>query len=237
VVALTLQAVADVVEPGVSLAELDAVAARSIKELGARPSFLGYQPSWAPSPYPGTVCLSVNDVVVHGVPTGRVLKAGDLLSIDCGAIVGGYHGDAAISVGVGGVDPAGQRLMDVTKGCLEAAIQAARVGGRMGDIAHAVESMARGAGYGVLDGAGGHGIGTAMHEPPAVPNVGRAGRGMRLREGLTIAIEPMIHEGGEDETRLLADGWSMATADGSRAAHFEHSVAITADGPVVLTLP
>src|SRR5262245_26046242 len=145
VVALTLRAVADAAEPGISLAELDAVAARSIKELGAEPSFLGYQPRWAPTPYPGTVCLSVNDVVVHGVPNGQVLREGDLLSIDCGAIVGGYHGDAAITVAVGGVDAAGQRLMDVTRDCLEAAIRAAQPGGRMGDIGYAVESLARGA--------------------------------------------------------------------------------------------
>ncbi|MQY06118.1 Methionine aminopeptidase 1 [Actinomadura sp. RB68] len=237
VVAHALAAVQEAAEPGVSLLELDAVAARVIAKMDARPSFLGYHPGWAPIPYPGVVCLSVNDVVVHGLPDGRVLREGDLLSADCGAEVGGYHGDAAVTFAVGAADEAGKRLVDTTRLALERAIEAARPGGRMGDIAHAVERTAREAGYGVLEGCGGHGIGTAMHEDPPVPNTGRAGRGLRLREGLAIAIEPMFHEGGRDEAWTMDDGWSIATADGSRAAHFEHSLAITADGPVVLTLP
>ncbi|MFF5264231.1 type I methionyl aminopeptidase [Actinomadura viridis] len=237
VVARTLENVREAAEPGVSLAELDAVAARSIKEMDARPSFLHYHPDWSPTPYPATVCLSVNEVIVHGVPDGRVLREGDLLSVDCGAEVGGYHGDAAVTFAVGTADPAGVALMDVTRLALERAIEAARPGARMGDIGYEVERTAREAGYGILEGCGGHGIGTALHEDPDVPNVGRPGHGLLLREGLTIAIEPMFHEGGSDEAQVLGDGWSIATLDGGRAAHFEHTVAITADGPVVLTLP
>ncbi|GAA3964399.1 type I methionyl aminopeptidase [Actinomadura viridis] len=237
VVARTLENVRRAAEPGVSLAELDAVAARSIKEMHARPSFLHYHPEWAPTPYPATVCLSVNEVIVHGVPDGRVLREGDLLSVDCGAEVGGYHGDAAVTFAVGTADAAGVALMDVTRLALERAIEAARPGARMGDVGYAVERTAREAGYGILEGCGGHGIGTALHEDPDVPNVGRPGHGLVLREGLTIAIEPMFHEGGGDEAQVLRDGWSIATLDGGRAAHFEHTVAITADGPVVLTLP
>jgi methionyl aminopeptidase len=237
VVARTLQAVRDAAEPGISLAELDAVAARSIKEMNAKPSFLHYHPKWSPTPYPATVCVSVNEVIVHGIPDGSVLREGDLVSVDCGAHVGGYHGDAAITFAVGTVDAAGQRLMDVTRQALERAIEAARPGARLGDIGHAVERTARLAGYGILDGCTGHGIGTAMHEEPDVPNRGRPGRGLVLREGLTIAIEPMLIEGGHDDAVVLRDGWSIATADRSRAAHFEHSIAITEDGPLILTLP
>ncbi|GAB3961091.1 type I methionyl aminopeptidase [Actinoallomurus acanthiterrae] len=233
VVGEALRRVTDAVEPGVSLAELDAIAAACIKEHGARSNFLGYRPAWAPTPYPGVLCLSVNDVIVHGIPDRRVLKTGDILSIDCGAEVGGYHGDAAVTVPVGEVDDDARRLMETTRAALTAAIAVAVPGGRMGDIGYAVETTARP--YGLLDGVGGHGIGTAMHEEPDVPNTGRPGRGLRLREGLVIAIEPMLIEGGVDEGRTLADGWSIATADGSRAAHFEHTIAITADGPVILT--
>ncbi|MFC5754161.1 type I methionyl aminopeptidase [Actinomadura rugatobispora] len=237
VVARTLDAVEGAAEPGVSLAELDAVAARTIKELDARPSFLHYHPNWSPTPYPGTVCVSVNEVIVHGIPDGRVLRAGDLVSVDCGAELGGYHGDAAVTFAVGEADEAGRRLMDVTRLALERAIEAARPGARMGDLGHAVERTAREAGYGILEGCTGHGIGTAMHEDPEVPNIGRPGTGLVLREGLTIAIEPMFEEGGRDDAVGLRDGWSIATADGSRAAHFEHTIAVTADGPVILTLP
>jgi methionyl aminopeptidase len=233
VVGEALRRVADAAEPGISLAELDAIAAACIKEHGARPNFLGYHPFWAPMPYPGVLCLSVNDVIVHGIPDGRVLKSGDLLSIDCGAEVGGYHGDAAVTVPVGEVDDDAKLLLETTRAALTAAIAVAVPDGRMGDIGYAVETTARP--YGLLDGVGGHGIGTAMHEEPDVPNTGRPGRGLRLREGLVIAIEPMLIEGGGDEGRTLADGWSIATVDGSRAAHFEHTIAITADGPVILT--
>jgi methionyl aminopeptidase len=233
VVGATLKRVADAVEPGISLNELDAIGAACIREHGARPSFLGYHPRFAPTPYPATLCLSVNDVVVHGIPDERVLRDGDILSIDCGAEVGGYHGDAAVTVPVGQVDDAAERLMKITNEALRAAIRAAVPHARIGDVSHAVEVTARP--YGLLEGCGGHGIGTAMHEEPHVPNTGRPGRGMRLREGLVIAIEPMLIEGGGDAGRTLADGWSIATADGSRAAHFEHTIAVTADGPQILT--
>jgi methionyl aminopeptidase len=233
VVGITLRRVAGAVEPGISLAELDAIGAACIKEHGAGSSFLGYHPRFTRSPYPAVLCLSVNDVVVHGIPDARVLKDGDIVSIDCGAEVDGYHGDAAVSVPVGQVDDGAERLMKTTSEALTAAIAAAVPGARLGDVSHAVESIARP--YGLLDGCGGHGVGTAMHEDPHVPNTGRAGRGMRLREGLVIAIEPMLIEGGGDAGVTLSDGWAIATADGSRAAHFEHTIAVTADGPRILT--
>lgn len=233
VVGATLRRVAAAIRPGVRLAELDEIGAACIREHGARPSFLNYHPGSAPRPYPATLCLSVNDVVVHGIPDGRVLREGDIVSIDCGAEIGGFHGDAAVTVPVGTVDDDAVRLMDVTREALSAAIKAARPGGRLGDVSYAVQATARP--YGLLEGCGGHGIGTAMHEDPHVPNTGRPGRGIRLREGLVIAIEPMVIEGGGDAGRTLADGWSIVTADGSRAAHFEHTIAITGDGPVVLT--
>lgn len=235
VVGVTLRRVAEAAKPGVSLAELEEIGAATIGEHGARPSFLGYRPRWAPSPYPATLCLSVNDVVVHGIPGDRVLAGGDILSIDCGAELDGYHGDAAVTVPVGEVDGGATRLLAATREALAAAIAAAVPGGRLGDISHAVETAARP--YGLLAGCGGHGIGTAMHEDPHVPNTGRPGRGMRLRPGLVLALEPMLIESGRDASRTLADGWSIATADGSRAAHFEHTVAITDSGPVVLTEP
>ncbi|HEU5155382.1 MAG TPA: type I methionyl aminopeptidase [Streptosporangiaceae bacterium] len=235
VVARTLERVAQAAAPGVRPDELDAIAARSIKEHDARPSFTHYHPQWAPNPYPATLCLSVNDVVVHGIPDARPLRDGDILSIDCGAELGGFHGDAAITIPIGSVDAAATKLIEVTEQALWRGIEAAVVGNRIGDIGHAVQSVAHAAGYGILDGCTGHGIGTAMHEDPTVPNVGRPHRGLRLREGLTIAIEPMLIEGGHDDGRVLGDGWAIATADGSRAAHFEHSIAVTADGPLVLT--
>lgn len=235
VVARALAAVAAEVQPGVRLADLDALAADLIRSLGAKPSFLHYHPKWAPMPYPGVLCLSVDEAIVHGIPDGRVLREGELLSIDCGAYVEGLHGDAAVTVPVGAVDAAGARLMAQTARALDAGIAAARVGARLGDISHAVETVGRGGGYGLPIGYGGHGIGNAMHEDPHVPNTGRPGRGMPLREGLVLAIEPMLVEGGTDRTRTHRDGWTVLTADGSRAAHFEHTVAITADGPVILT--
>lgn len=233
VVARILRDVRAAAEPGVPLAELDAVAARTLKEHGATSPFLHYKPSWAPMPYPVNICVSVNEVVVHGIPKG-VLKDGDLVTVDGGARLAGYCGDAAVSFIVGTPDEAGLRLVETTRTALERAIAAAVPGNRMGDVTAAIESTARRAGYGIADGSGGHGIGTEMHEDPPVPNKGLR-RGMRLREGLTIAIEPLVTESGRDETRVLGDGWSVVTADGSRAAHFEHSIAITEDGPLVLT--
>src|SRR5439155_9788899 len=235
VVARTLAAVAGAVRPGVRLRDLDALAADTIAAQGAKPSFLGYHPSWTPTPYPGVLCLSVNDAIVHGIPDGRALREGDLLSIDCGASVDGYHGDAAITVPVGAVDEAGLRLADAAVRALAAGIAAARPGARLGDVSHAVEAVCRAGGYGIPDGLGGHGVGTAMHEDPSVPNAGRPHRGLPLREGLVIAIEPMLTEGGRSSHRTLADGWTVVTSDGSRASHAEHTIALTADGPLVLT--
>jgi methionyl aminopeptidase len=237
VVANTLRLVAAAVRPGVSLRELEEIGAACIREHGARSSFLGYLPSWAPAPYPATLCLSINEVIVHGIPGDQVLREGDLLSIDCGAEVEGYHGDSAVTVPVGNVDEAGKHLVATAEEALAAGIAAARAGGRLGDISHAVRTVTRRGGYGIPDGFGGHGVGTAMHEDPHVPNVGRPGRGLRLREGLVLAIEPMVIEGGGDGHRTREDGWSVETADRSRAAHAEHTVAVTADGPLILTAP
>jgi methionyl aminopeptidase len=204
---------------------------------GAKSSFQHYHPGWAPTPYPAVLCLSVNDAIVHGIPDDTELHDGDLLSIDCGAAIDGYHGDAAITVGVGEIDAAGRTLIDSTVRALEAGIGAAQPGARIGDISHAVEVVARAGGYGLPSGLGGHGVGTSMHEDPHVPNTGRPNRGLPLREGLVLAIEPMLLEGGRDTKRVAADGWTVLTTDGSRAAHAEHTIAITADGPVVFTAP
>lgn len=237
VVARTLAAVSDAARPGIRLAELDQLAAEVIAGLGAKPSFLGYRPRFAGTPFPAVLCLSVNEAIIHGIPDHRALRDGDLLSIDCGACVDGFHGDAAVTVPVGTVDPAGHRLAGTAAAALAAGIAAARPGGRIGDISSAIQSVCRGAGYGMPAGFGGHGVGTAVHEDPDVPNTGRPGRGLRLPEGLVIAIEPMVLEGGRDRIRLLPDGWTVVTADRSRAAHAEHTVAITAGGPVILTAP
>ena len=215
--------------PGVTLLELDALAERTIRAAGAVPSFLGYHG------FPATLCLSPNDWIVHGIPNGYALRQGDILSIDCGAIVEGYHGDAAVTVPIGEVDEAARRLIDTTERAMWAGIAQVRAGNRLSDIGHAVEQTAAGPGYGVVREYVGHGIGTRMHEEPQVPNYGRPGRGLRLEVGLTLAIEPMVNEGGP-ESRVLDDGWTVVTRDGSRSAHFEHTVAITPQGPEVLTL-
>jgi methionyl aminopeptidase len=237
VVAQTLAAVAAEAAAGVRLSELDDLAVEVIARAGAKPSFLGYQPDWAPTPFPAVLCLSVNDAIVHGIPGKARLKDGDLLSIDCGASIDGYHGDAALTVAVGQIDDQARRLRHTTEAALAAGIAQAQLGARIGDISHAIEAVAREAGYGLPRGMGGHGIGTSMHQAPDVPNTGRPGRGMVLREGLVLAIEPMLVEGGSDHCRVGADGWTVLTTDGSRAAHFEHSVALTPDGPVILTRP
>jgi methionyl aminopeptidase len=236
VVARTLRTVADAVAPGVSLRELDALGEETIRGAGATPSFLGYHPRFAPTPFPGTLCLSPNNVIVHGIPDRYRLREGDILSIDCGAIVDGYHGDAALTVPVGEVDAAARRLLEITERGLWAGIEQARAGNRLSDISHAVGQVAHAAGYGIVPDFGGHGIGRVMHEDPSVQNDGRPGRGLRLREGLVLAIEPMFNEGG-GAYQVKPDGWALVTGDGSRSAHFEHTVAITADGPRVLTIP
>jgi methionyl aminopeptidase len=230
VVAHTLEAVAAAVRPGVTTAELDALAEHEIRAAGATPSFLGYHG------YPATICTSVDDEIVHGIPSpARRLNEGDIISIDCGAIVAGWHGDAAVTVGVGAVSAEHAALLAACEAALWQGIAQARPGGRLGDISHAVQaSVAQAGPYGVVEEYTGHGIGTAMHMDPPVPNYGRPGRGLRLRAGLALAIEPMVML-GRPETVLLDDGWTVITADGSWAAHFEHTVAITADGPWVLT--
>jgi methionyl aminopeptidase len=225
----TLTVVAAAVRPGVTLLELDALAERTIRAAGATPSFLGYRG------FPATLCLSPNDRVVHGIPDGYALREGDILSIDCGAIVEGYHGDAAVTVGVGEIDDAARRLLEATERAMWAGIAQMRPGNRLHDIGHAIEQAAAAGGYGVVREYVGHGIGTRMHEEPQVPNYGRAGRGPRLDVGWVLAIEPMLNE-GDAETEVLDDDWTVVTRDGSRSAHFEHSVAITPDGPEVLTL-
>jgi methionyl aminopeptidase len=237
IVARILAATAAAAQPGVRLSDLDSMAADLIAGYGATPSFLNYHPAWAPKPYPAVLCLSVNEAIVHGIPDGRVLRPGDLLSIDCAVHVDGLHADAAITVPVGTVDAAAVRLSDTTAQALAAGIAAARPGGRIGDVSHAIEVVGRAGRYGIPRGLEGHGVGRAMHEEPPVPNTGRPDRGPRLDKGLVIAIEPMLVEGGRDDCRTRPDGWTVTTVDGSRAAHFEHTVAVTADGPVVLTAP
>ena len=218
-----------------SLLELDAVAVDVIASAGATSSFLNYHPHFAPTPFPGVICTSVNEVIVHGIPSDYRLREGDLVSIDCGACVDGFHGDSAISFTIGPPSPADDTLIKDAEAALDAAIDAAQVGGRLGDVSHAVQTVGRGAGYGIPHGFGGHGVGRRMHEDPSVPNEGRPGRGLPLMPGLVIAIEPMFMSGGHDRFLTAADGWALFTADGSRAAHVEHTIAITEEGPVVLT--
>ncbi|MFE2147843.1 type I methionyl aminopeptidase [Streptomyces sp. NPDC059456] len=235
VVARTQAAVREAARVGVGLEELDRVARGVLAEAGASSPFLGYRPEFAPVPFPAVICASVNDAIVHGVPDGYRLRDGDLVSIDCGAELGGWVGDAAVSFTVGRPRPADLRLIETAEAALAAGVAAAVPGNRIGDIAHAIGSVCRSAGYGVPDGFGGHGIGRSMHEDPGVPNEGRPGRGMKLRPGMVLAIEPMLVAGGTDDYRCDGDGWTLRTVDGSRAAHAEHTVAITADGPRILT--
>lgn len=237
VVAQALAAVREAVAPGVTLLELDDIATEVIRAAGAVPAFLGYQPSFASSPFPASICASVNDVIVHGIPDGTVLRDGDLVSIDCGAVLDGWVGDAAFTATVGTASAADAQLIDATRAALAAGIEASRPGNRLGDVGAAIGAVGRGHGYGIPQGWGGHGIGRAMHEDPSVSNEGRPGRGLPLRPGMVIAIEPMFMAGGRDDHRIAADGWAVHTIDGSRAAHEEHTIAITRDGPVVLTLP
>ncbi len=215
--------------PGMTTADLDAVAEEYIRGQGAVPSFKGY------NGFPATICVSVNDEIVHGIPGARVIDAGDLVSIDCGAIVEGWHGDAAVTVGVGKVTDRDAELMRVTEEALWRGLAAAQVGGRLTDISYAVETAIRSAGtYGVVEEYVGHGIGTQMHMDPQVPNYGPAGKGLKLVAGMALAVEPMVNLGGR-HTRVLADEWTVVTVDGSRSAHFEHTVALTEAGPWVLT--
>jgi methionyl aminopeptidase len=230
VVSHTLDVLTAAVEPGITTADLDAIAEREIRSAGAVPSFKGYHG------YPATICTSVNDEIVHGIPSAAVrLAAGDIISIDCGAILDGWHGDAARTVGVGPISDEDAELLRVCERALCSGLAQARPGNRLTDISHAVEVTARASGrYGIVREYVGHGIGTEMHMDPAVPNYGKPGHGPVLAEGMALAIEPMLVR-GRPQTRLLDDGWTVVSADGSRAAHFEHTVAITASGPWVLT--
>ncbi|WP_020420457.1 type I methionyl aminopeptidase [Amycolatopsis sp. ATCC 39116] len=237
VVAKVLQSVREQAAVGTSLRELDQLAADILNDEGAKSSFLHYHPRFAPSPYPAVLCTSVNDAVVHGIPTDYRLRDGDLLSVDFGAHVDGWHGDAAVSFVVGSANQADLDLIAATERGMWAGIEQARPGNRMGDIGHAIAQIGRRAGYGLLADHGGHGVGRAMHEAPHVPNEAVAGKGMPLREGLVIAIEPMFLAGGRDDYRYADDGWTILTSDGSRAAHVEHTIAVTSDGPLVLTAP
>lgn len=236
VVAHALAAVREAARVGVTPLELDAVARGVLREAGASSPFLGYRPSFAPVPFPAVVCVSVNDAIVHGIPGGGPLRDGDLVSVDCGALLDGWAGDAAVSFTVGRARPADLRLIATAEAALAAGIAAAVPGNRVGDIAHAIGTVCRAAGYGIPDGFGGHGIGRAMHEDPGVPNEGPPGRGTKLRPGMVLAIEPMLISGGTDDYVCDPDGWTLRTTDGTRAAHAEHTVAITADGPRILTI-
>jgi len=235
VVARALQAMQDAAAVGVTLKEIDAVAAAVLADAGATSPFLDYHPDWAPVPFPGVICASVNDAIVHGIPTEYALQDGDLVSIDFGAILDGWCGDSARSFIVGTPRAEDQRLVDVTKAALEAGIAAAQVGNTIGDIGHAVGKVARKARFGNLEDHGGHGIGTEMHMDPFVPNEGRRGKGLKLTPGLVIAIEPMFIADGHGDYVQDADGWTLRSPRGARAAHWEHTVAITEDGPVILT--
>ena len=235
VVAEALRAVVAHAEPGRSTADLDRVAADVLARHGAGSPFLDYHPRWAPVPFPAVLCVSVNDAVVHGIPTDEALADGDLVSVDFGATLRGWCGDAARSFVVGTPRAGDVALIEATDAALAAGIAAVKPGNTLGDVGHAISTTARTAGYGMLAGHGGHGIGRTMHEAPHVPNVGRPGEGMTLRPGLVIAIEPMLIADGTDDYTHDSDGWTLRTATGARAAHSEHTVAVTRDGVRILT--
>lgn len=225
-----LQTAGKAVEPGVTTAEIDKLAEDYIRSQGGVPNFKNYQG------YPATACISINNEVIHGIPSSkRKLKQGDIVSIDLGAMFEGYHGDNAATFACGDVSQEAKRLMDITEQSLYKGIAAAVSGGRLGDIGHAVQSFIEENGYSVVRQFVGHGIGTKLHEAPEVPNFGTSGRGIRLMPGMTLAIEPMVNAGGSD-VKILPDGWTVLTKDGSLSAHFEHTVVITADGPKIMTL-
>jgi methionyl aminopeptidase len=230
VVGQTLALLRDAVAPGVSTRELDVIAEDNIRAAGAVPSFKGYHG------FPASICASINDEIVHGIPGDRRLADGDVLSIDCGAILEGWHGDSAITVAVGkSVAPEVLEMMDVCEDAMWRGMAAARAGGRLTDISHAIETSVRARGaYGIVEEYVGHGIGTEMHQDPPVPNYGKPGRGPKLAPGVVLAVEPMINLGSR-HTVLTGDGWTVKTADGAHSAHFEHTFALTADGPWVLT--
>jgi methionyl aminopeptidase len=222
-----LDSVGELVRPGMTTRELDRCAEREIRAAGAAPAFLNYKG------YPATLCTSVNDVIVHGIPGDTVLREGDIVGIDCGVLYNGYYGDAARTFAVGAVEEASQRLMDVTREALDLAVEQVKAGGHVSDIGWAVQRHVEAHGFSVVRDFVGHGIGTALHEDPQVPNFGERGRGPRLRPGMVLAIEPMVNA-GRPGVRFDDDGWTARTEDGSRSAHFEYSVAVTADGARVL---
>jgi methionyl aminopeptidase len=225
-----LQVAGKAVEPGVSTAEIDKLAEDYIRSQGGEPNFKNYEG------YPATACISINNEVIHGIPSkARKLKAGDIVSIDLGAKFDGYHGDNAATFACGDVSAEAKRLMDTTRESLYEGINAAVSGGRIGDIGHAIQSYVEARGYSVVRKFIGHGIGTHLHEAPEVPNFGTAGRGIRLMPGMTLAIEPMINAGKSD-VKILPDGWTVLTTDGSLSAHFEHTIVVTPDGPKIMTL-
>jgi methionyl aminopeptidase len=237
IVAQTLQLLAEHVRPGVTTGELDDLAYRYIKSQGAIPTFKGYNPFPNIQPFPGSICASVNEEIVHGIPGKRELREGDIIAIDCGVIYRGWQGDSAVTVAVGKIAPQLQELLDVTQASLKVGIAQARPGNRVGDISHAIERRIRESGsYGIVREYGGHGLGRRLWEEPSVPNHGEPRKGDKLRPGVVIAIEPMLNLGG-DETETLGDGWTVVTKDRKPSAHFEHTVAITENGPDILTLP
>lgn len=228
VVAEMHERVREFARPGVTTLDLDAVARKVLADNGAESNFLGYHG------FPAVICTSPNDMIVHGIPDGTRLEEGDIISVDAGAIIQGWHADAARTFGIGEVTKEAQRLMDVTEESLNAGIAEIVEGNRLGDLGAAVQQVAEGAGYSVVREYVGHGIGTAMHEDPQIPNYGRRGKGMRMRLGHVYAVEPMVNAGSAG-TKVLADGWSVVTADGRLSAHFEDTIAVTDDGPQVLT--
>jgi methionyl aminopeptidase len=233
IVAQALYQMREMVAPGVTTAELDEAAEAVIRECNAIPSFKGYPPGSA-HPFPASICSSVNEELVHGIPGPRVLREGDIVSVDVGAILAGYHGDAAITLPVGRISPETQRLLEVTEGALHAGIAAARVGNRSGDISAAIQSYVEGHGYNVVREYTGHGIGRKMHEDPQVPNYGEPGKGVWLRRGMTVALEPMVLA-GDSCVRVLDDHWTVVSCDGELTAHFEHTIVITDDDAEILS--
>jgi len=229
IVAQAHAAVKGVIAPGVTTRELDAVVANVIKSAGATASFLGY------NGFPSSICASINDELVHGIPSDRKLLAGDIISVDIGAYYKGYHGDSAWTYPVGAISVEAQQLLEVTELSLMAGVSMAQAGQRLSDISHAVQAYAEPKGFAIVRDYVGHGIGRDMHESPQIPNFGPAGKGPRLKPGMVLAIEPMVNAGGYD-VRTLLDNWTVVTADGSLCAHFEHTVAITEDGPQLLTV-
>jgi len=230
ITALALAAVGDAVIPGVVTGDLDALAEEVIRSHGALPAFKGYHG------FPATICASPNHIIVHGIPGRLRLAEGDIFSVDVGAILDGYYGDSAYTFAVGEVGAEARRLLDATQSALDAGIDTCRAGNRLGDIGASVQEVAEAAGFSIVREYVGHGIGRAMHEEPSVPNFGTRGRGIELADGMVLAIEPMVNAGGH-ATCALDDGWTVVTADGSLSAHFEHTVAVTAHGPSILTLP